>query len=92
MLKEKGLEVIVANARKLRAIYQSERNYDKMNARMLAKLVRVDPDLLHPVEHSSEDTQVDFLPIKMRDTLVSSRVDIINYALKIQEMWELISD
>lgn len=78
LLKEKGLEVIVANARKLRAIYQNERKCDKLDARMLAKLVRVDPELLHPVEHSREDTQVDFLPIKMRDTLVSNRVDIIN--------------
>ena len=45
---------------------------------MLAKLARVDSDLLYPIEHSCEDTQVDFLPIKMRDCLVSQRVNIAN--------------
>ena len=78
LLKDCGLTVIVANARKLRAIYKNERKCDLLDARMLAKLVRVDADLLYPVEHSSHDTQQDFLIIKMRDALVSQRVDIIN--------------
>ena len=78
LLKKHGLTVIVANARKLRAIYKNERKCDLLDARMLAKLVRVDPELLHPVHHSREDTQQDFLLIKMRDTLVAQRVNIIN--------------
>lgn len=78
LLQGLGHIVIVANARKLRAIYQNERKSDLLDARMLAKLVRVDPSLLHPIEHSTEDTQLDFIPIKMRDTLVSQRVNIIN--------------
>ena len=32
---------------------------------MLAKLARVDPALLYPIEHSREDTQVDFLKIQI---------------------------
>lgn len=78
MLKHLGMNVIVANARKLRAIYRNERKCDLLDARMLAKLVRVDPELLHPVHHSEEDTQLDFLSIKMRDNLVSQRVNMIN--------------
>ena len=78
LLKAYGLTVIVANARKLRAIYQNDRKSDLLDARMLAKLVRVDRELLYPVEHSSEDAQLDFLPIKMRGTLVTQRVNIIN--------------
>ena len=78
LLKAYGLTVIVANARKLRAIYQNDRKSDQLDARMLAKLVRVDRELLYPVEHSSEDAQLDFLPIKMRGTLVTQRVNIIN--------------
>ena len=70
LLQSLGLTVIVANPRKLRAIYKNERKCDLLDARMLAKLARVDPELLYPVEHSSEDTQLDFLPIKMRDTLM----------------------
>jgi len=78
LLKSLGLTVIVANARKLRAIYKNDRKCDLLDARMLAKIVRVDTDLLYPIHHSEEDTQIDFLPIKMRDTLVSQRVNIIN--------------
>lgn len=78
LLKELGLKVIVANARKLRLIYKNERKCDMLDARMLAKIVRLDQDLLYPIQHSSEDTQVDFIPIKMRDTLVSQRVNCIN--------------
>ena len=78
LLKSHGLEVIVANARKLRAIYKNERKCDLIDARMIAKLARVDPELLYPIHHSSEDTQLDFLPIKMRSTLVDQRTNIIN--------------
>jgi len=70
--------VIVANARKLRAIYSNHRKSDLLDARMLAKLVRVDPELLHPVHHSEEDTQRDSLLLKMRESLVRQRVNIVN--------------
>ena len=72
-----GMNVIVANARKLRAIYQNERKCDALDARMLAKLVRVDPDLLSPIQHGSEQAQKDLMIIKLRDTLVRQRVNII---------------
>ena len=78
LLSEAGCEVIVANARKLRAIYQNERKCDKIDAQMLAKLVRVDPSLLHPVQHASEQCQRDSLTLKLRDILVRQRVHIIS--------------
>jgi transposase len=77
-LKEMGMEVIVANARKLRAIYMNDRKSDELDARMLAKLGRVDPSLLHPIEHGSEQAQRDLLQIKLRDNLVRQRVGIIS--------------
>lgn len=73
-----GAQVVVANARKLRAIYTNDRKCDRLDALMLAKLVRVDPDLLHPIEHSSEETQRDFLAIKLRHNLVRQRVNTIS--------------
>lgn len=76
-LAGKGATVIVANARKLRAIYTNDRKSDLLDARMLAKLVRVDPSLLHPVKHKSEQCQKDMLGIKMRDNLVRQRVNIV---------------
>ena len=54
LLSELGCEVIVANPRKLRAIYQNERKSDQLDARMLAKLARADVSLLYPVRHSPE--------------------------------------
>lgn len=36
-------EVVVANARKLRAIYRSDRKDDRTDAQMLARLARADP-------------------------------------------------
>lgn len=78
LLNELGGEVIVANARKLRAIYQNERKSDALDARMLAKLARLDPSLLHPIEHVSEEAQRDLLQVKLRDNLVRQRVDVIS--------------
>ena len=77
-LTELNQEVIVANPRKLRAIYTSDRKSDKNDARMLAKIARIDPRMLHPVEHGSEDAQRDLLQVKLRDNLVRQRVDIIS--------------
>lgn len=77
-LKKEGCEVIVANARKLRMIYKNPRKSDELDARMLAKLARVDVSLLHPIEHGSEQAQRDLLQIKLRDNLVRQRVDVIS--------------
>lgn len=74
---EGAKEVVVANARKLRAIYTNDRKCDRLDAQMLAKLMRVDPDLLSPIHHGSEDAQRDLLSIKLRDTLVRQRVNVI---------------
>ena len=84
-LEQLGWEVTVANARKLRAIYSNDRKCDRLDAQMLARLGRVDPQLLHPVHHGSAAAQQDLLWIKLRDRLVSTRVEIIsavNFSLK----------
>ncbi len=74
----RGMEVFVANARKLRAIYTNERKSDKVDARMLARIARMDPALLHPVRRGTEQNQMDLLPIKLRDAMVSQRAAIIS--------------
>jgi transposase len=78
LLAKEGMEVFVANSRKLRAIYANERKCDELDARMLARIARLDPALLSPVRHGSEENQRDLLPLKLRDTLVRQRVAIIN--------------
>ena len=77
-LQELGLRGIVANPRKTRAIYENERKSDRRDAMMLARLARMDPTLLHPLEHGSQEAQQDMLQIKLRDSLVRARVALIN--------------
>ena len=77
-LKELGWRVIVSNPRKVRAIYQHERKCDERDALMLARIGRMDPALLYPVRHSSEQAQEDLVRIKLRDSLVRARVALIN--------------
>lgn len=77
-LTENGMEVIVANARKVRAIWDQDFKSDTRDAEMLARLGRADPKLLRPIRHGSEQAQKELLSIKLRDTLVRRRIDIIN--------------
>lgn len=73
-----GHRVIVANPRKVRAIYQNTRKSDERDARMLAKIARMDESLLFPIQHGSDEAQRDLLQIKLRDNIVRQRVDVIS--------------
>jgi len=77
-LEQAGCEVIVSNPRKTRAIYQHERKSDRRDALMLARIARMEPALLYPVRHGSQEAQQDLLRIKLRDSLVRARVGLIN--------------
>ncbi|MGI9239959.1 MAG: IS110 family transposase [Verrucomicrobiales bacterium] len=77
-LKDQGHEVIVANPRKLRAIYENDRKSDDLDAQMLARIGRLDPRLLYPIAHQGEEAQRDLLGVKLRDNLVRQRVNAIS--------------
>ena len=79
LLRELGHEVIVANARKLRAIYANPRKDDRADAETLARLARLDPDLLSPIHHRSPQAQADLSVLRSRDALVRSRTLLINH-------------
>src|SRR6202161_2143011 len=49
LLSELGHEVIVAHAQKVQLISKSHRKDDRHDARTLARLARIDPELLGPV-------------------------------------------
>jgi transposase len=78
LLESLGHRVIVANARKLRAISQSQTKSDREDARMLARIGRADPALLCPVRHRSEQGQRALIRIKVREALVRSRINQMN--------------
>ena len=78
LLAQCGHPVLVANARKLRAISASHTKNDAEDARMLARLGRADPALLRPIKHRSEQGQRTLARLKVREALVRSRVTLIN--------------
>lgn len=78
LLESLGHEVIVAQPRKVKAIWASDRKNDASDAEMLARLARVDVNLLCPVRHRSEDAQTQLLQIKARDGLVGTRTKLVN--------------
>jgi transposase len=80
LLRELGHEVIVANARRVRAITESSRKDDRMDAQMLARLARVDPGLLCPIRHRGERAQQHLARIKARAGLVEGRTALVNMA------------
>ena len=75
-----GFEVIVANARQVQLISASSRKSDRMDARLLARLARVDPQLLRPIRHRSEQAQQDLMTIRIRAALVEARTSLIHAA------------
>jgi transposase len=79
LLRGLGHEVIVANARKLRAIYSNPRKGDRADAETLARLARLDPSLLSPIHHRSPQAQADLAVLRSRDALVRSRTLLINH-------------
>lgn len=77
LLTELGHEVLVANARRVRAIYQNENKADNVDAEMLARLRRADPKLLYPVEVLGRDFEALSI-VRARDRLVQARSKLVN--------------
>jgi transposase len=80
LLKSLGHEVIVANPSKVRAISSSRKKTDQRDALCLAQLVRVDPQLLSPVQPRSEESQQAIAVVRAREGLVKARTMLINQA------------
>jgi transposase len=79
-LTQLGHEVIVAHARNVRLIGESSRKDDRLDARTLARLARIDPELLGPVRHRSAQAQIHLTVIRARAALVSTRTALVNAA------------
>ena len=80
LLSELGHEVIVAHARNVRLIGESRKKDDRLDARTLARLARIDPQLLSPVKHRSAKAQADLTVIRARAGLVRARTSLVNTA------------
>jgi transposase len=72
-------KVLVANPRRLHLIYGQGRKTDKLDAEKLARLARLDPKLLSPLEHRGETSQAHLALIRSREVLIRSRTQLINH-------------
>jgi len=79
VIEELDHEVIVANPRNLGLIYKSRKKSDPHDARRLAQLGRVDPDLLSPVQLRDRDAQVHLAQIRSRAMLIATRTKLVNH-------------
>src|ERR1700722_6863437 len=80
LLTELGHKVIVAHAQKVQLITKSNRKDDRHDARILARLARIDPELLGPVRLRSAKAQLHLTVIRARAELVSARTALVNAA------------
>jgi transposase len=87
LLSELGHEVIVAHARKVRLIGESRKKDDRLDAETLARLARIDPELLCPVKHRSAQAQADLTVIRARAGLVRARTALVNTARSLAKSY-----
>src|SRR6266536_6708037 len=80
LLSGLGHEAIVAHARNVRLIGESRRKDDRLDAQTLARLARIDPELLCPVKHRSAKAQADLTVIRARPNSSSPRISFPRWA------------
>lgn len=79
LLGECGHERVIANPRKVRLIYGDKRKTDRLDAENLARLARLDPRLLYPLEHRGEGSQAHLAIVRAREALVGTRTQLVNH-------------
>lgn len=80
VIEECGHEAVVANARELEAVTGRSQRSDSHDARQLARLARVDAQLLNPVRLRNAQQQADLFVVRARAVLVEARTMLINFA------------
>jgi transposase len=74
-----GHEVLVANPRQIPLIYQNTKKSDRTDPEILARVGRLDPKLLKPIQHRNASSQISLAVLRARDNLVSARSKLINH-------------
>src|SRR5215813_7495885 len=73
-----GHEVLAANPRLRDGWKRCKRKNDRIDANKLARLGRVDPQSLPPIEPRSREVRQDLVLLRARDALVAVRTELIN--------------
>jgi transposase len=79
LLARCGHDVIVANPVKVALITKNVHKTDPVDAEYLARLARVDRELLFPIQHRGEQAQIDLQVIRTRDVAVKVRSTLISH-------------
>lgn len=73
-----GQEAVIGHARDLRSLYQSHDKNDDNDAEKIARILRADRKLFHPVKLRSQEAQVDLAVLRGRAALVEARTRLVN--------------
>jgi transposase len=79
LLEACGHDVLVANSSKVRLIYENDRKRDEVDAEWLARLARLEPRLLAPIQHRDKRYRRDLAVLRSRSVLVRTRTSLINH-------------
>jgi transposase len=71
-------EVLVANPRQMEGPKRRKRKNDRIDAHKLARVGRMDPQSLFPIEHRSVKVRQDLVAVRARHAAVAVRRDLIN--------------
>jgi len=74
----RGLEVVVANPRRVELIAKSDKKTDRTDAETLARLGKSNVEVLAPITHRSKQAQEHLAVLRSRDAAVSARTMLIN--------------
>jgi hypothetical protein len=66
--------MVVANPKQVKLITESSRTDDRLEAQTLARLARIDPQLLRPIQHRSDKAQGALMVIRVRAAVRTSPV------------------
>lgn len=78
-LQAYGHNVYVANPSPMYGARRRTKRNDRMDAAYLARLGRVDVQLLHAIRHRGEQTQAHLAQLRARDQMVKTRTQLINH-------------
>ena len=73
-----GHEVLVANPRLMDGTKRRKRKNDRVDANKLARVGRMDPQSLFPIEHRSTEVRQDLVVLRARDAWVAARTQRIH--------------
>jgi transposase len=82
-LQKCGQRVIVAHSRSIALIHKSSRKNDRNDAEKLARLARVDEELVHPTHLRPRERAEVMSDVRGRATLVENRTRLVNSARSI---------